>query len=180
MTPEDDWTTLSDTWTAPAPDDGALASLAGNVRRRALFARINFYVEIASCTAAVVLGGWLVVSGEGVGVAALLFGLFAGALTLWARGARDPSPMDTPAQALKAAIRQAEAGRRWARGGVAVTVAASIFVGVMAASTPGPILWPLYGVMALLLLGCLVFQLRHHDRCVARIRTFQQALDALN
>lgn len=183
MTPDDDWNALSDAWTSPVQGDDALAVLAGKVRRRAILGRLNFYVEMATCIAAVLLGGWLLVLGSDgvimVGLAALLFGLFAGTLTLWARGFDGPSPMDTPQQALAAAIRQAEAGRRWARGGVAVTIACAVFVGVMAAVTPGPILWPLYGGVVLFLLGCLVFQLRHQDRCAARIRAFQQALAAL-
>ena len=183
MTPEDDWNDLSDAWTAPAQDDGALAPLAEKVRRRALLGRINFYVEMVSCVAAAILGGRLVLFESGgavvIGVAALMFGLFAGALTLWARGFGGPSPLDTPEQALHAAIRQAEAGRRWAQAGVAVSIAAAGFMGVMAASTPGPILWPVYGGVSVFLVGCLIFQLRHHDRCTARIKAHRRALEAL-
>lgn len=183
MTPEDDWTDLSDAWTAPAGDDGGRPALARQVRRRALLGRINFYAEIAICGAACMLGGWLLAFGDGgdiaMGAAVILFGLFAVALTLWARGSGALSPLDTPQQALAAAIRQAEAGRRWAQAGVAVTIAAAAFGGVMTALTPsGP--WPIYIGVGVLLLGCLAFQLRHHARCGARIRAHHQALEALN
>ena len=43
MTPNEDWTDLSDAWTAPGRDDQELAELARQVRRRGWLGALNFY-----------------------------------------------------------------------------------------------------------------------------------------
>lgn len=185
MTPDNDWTELSDAWTAPASDDQALADLARQVRRRGRLGALNFYAEMAGCLLAAVVGGWVLATRPAeqwvLGSAAVIFGLFSAAVTLWARGARPPDELETPQQALTAAIRQAEAGRRWSQAGIAVTIGAAVFLGT-AAATMGAAeasLVVLYGAAVVFLLGALAFCLRHQDRCVRRIAAHQAAFDDL-
>src|SRR5690606_22312252 len=184
MTPNDDWTELSQAWTAPADGDAARTGLARQVRRRALLGRLNFLGEMAACLAAAGVGGWLLVAGgrseAAIAAAALLFGLFAAAMTLWARGAQGATSVETPQDALRTAIRQAEAGRRWSQGGIAVTLAAAIFVGVTLGSMPNRANALIAVGVAVFVLGCLGFYLRHQGRCARRIATHRQALEALD
>ena len=184
MTPNEDWTDLSDAWTAPARDDQALADLARQVRRRARLARMNYVFEMAGCMLAAIIGGWVLATRPEthwlLGSGAVLFGLFAAAMTLWARGGPAPEDLETPEQALTAAIRQAEAGRRWARAGIAVTLGAAMFLGAAVATYPvEDDLTPFYIVGALFLFGGLAFYLRHQDRCTRRIAQHRRALEDL-
>lgn len=185
MTPDNDWTDLSDAWTAPVRDDQALADLARGVRKRARLARLNYFFEMAGCLLAAVMGSWVLATGPAaqwlLGAAAVIFGLFSAAMTVWARGTGAPDDLETSEQALGAAIRQAEAGRRWAQAGIAVTIGAAVFLGT-AAATMGAVegrLVVFYGAAGLFLLGALVFYLRHQDRCARRIAAHQVALDDL-
>ena len=184
MTPNEDWTDLSDAWTAPARDDQALAELARQVRRRGWLGALNFYAEMAGCLLAAIVGGWVLATGPAeqrlLGSAAVIFGLFAAAMTLWARGTRAPVQMETPEQALIAAVRQAEAGRRWAQAGIAVTIGAAVFLGAAVVTYPVEAdLTPFYIVGALFLFGGLAFYLRHQDRCTRRIAQHRRALEDL-
>src|SRR5690606_36709370 len=52
MTPNEDWTDLSDAWKAPRDDDRALADLARQVRRRSRLGRLNYVFEMAGCVVA--------------------------------------------------------------------------------------------------------------------------------
>lgn len=185
MTPNDDWTELSRAWTTPREDEGRTAALARQVRRRSLLGRLNFAFEMAGCAAAAGIGAWLLAAGPQdrwlLGAAAMAFGLFAGAMTLWARGRGGADDLETPERALAAAIRQAEAGRRWSRAGVAVTLGAAVFMGLSAAALPiRDEMAVIHGFGALFLLGCLAFYLRHQDRCARRIAEHRRALEALN
>lgn len=185
MKPNDDWTDLSDAWKAPRDDDRALADLARQVRRRSRLGRLNYAFEMAGCVVAVAMGVWVMATRPEtpwvLGAAAVLFGLFGAAMTLWARAGRPPDDPETPQQALAVAIRQAEAGRRWGQAGVAVTIGAAIFLGIAMAATGdvegGMVLF--YAGGAVFLLGALVFYLRHQDRCARRIAAHQAALDDL-
>ena len=185
MTPNEDWTDLSDAWTAPARDDQALADLARQVRRRSRLGRLNYIFEMVGCVLAAIMGGWVLATRPEthwlLGSGAVIFGLFAAAMTLWARGGPAPDDLDTPEQALDAAIRQAQAGRRWAQAGVAVCMGAAVFVGATAAgdTVKGPPV-ALYAGAAVFLLGCLAFYLRHQNRCTQRIEAHRAALDDLN
>lgn len=185
MTPNDDWTDLSDAWTAPARDNQALTDLARRVRRRAQLARLNYVFEMAGCMLAAIIGGWVLATRPEthwlLGSGAVIFGLFAAAMTFWARGGPAPDDLDTPEQALDAAIRQAQAGRRWAQAGIAVCMGAAVFVGATAAgdAVEGPSV-PLYAGAAVFLLAGLAFYLRHQNRCTQRIQAHRAALDDLN
>lgn len=185
MTPNEDWTDLSDAWTAPARDDQALADLARQVRRRSRLGRLNYIFEMAGCVLAAFIGGWVLATRPEthwlLGSGAVIFGLFAAAMTLWARGGAEPDDLDTPEQALDAAIRQAQAGRRWAQAGIAVCMGAAVFVGAAAAgdAVEGPSA-ALYAGAGVFLLGCLAFYLRHQNRCTKRIEAHRAALDDLN
>lgn len=184
MTPNEDWTELSDAWTAPARDDQGLAEMARQVRRRGRLGALNFYAEMAGCLLAAIVGGWVLATRPEdqwlLGAAAVIFGLFSAAMTLWARGTRAPVQLETPQQALIAAVRQAEAGRRWAQAGIAVTMGAAVFLGAAVATYPVENdLAPLYIVGALFLFGGLAFYLRHQDRCTKRIAQHRRALEDL-
>ncbi|MFN3536333.1 MAG: hypothetical protein ACK4Y4_02680 [Brevundimonas sp.] len=184
MTPNDDWTELSDAWTTPGRDDQELAEMARQVRRRSRLGRLNFVFEMAGCLLAGAMGVWVLVARPAdqwlLGAAAVLFGLFGAAMTLWARGGQAPDDLETPEQALFAAIRQAEAGLRWARAGIAVTVGAAVFLGAAVATYPvEDDLISLYTAGALFLLGALAFYLRHQHRCAQRIAQHRRALEDL-
>jgi ferric-dicitrate binding protein FerR (iron transport regulator) len=184
MTPNEDWTELSDAWTTPGRDDQGLAEMARQVRHRSRLGRLNFVFEMAGCLLAGVMGVWVLATRPEdqwlLGAAAVLFGLFGAAMTLWARGGPTPDDLVTPEQALFAAIRQAEAGRRWGQAGIAVTIAAAVFLGTAIATYPmdeGLIV--LYSAGALFLFGSLAFYLRHQNRCARRITQHRRALEDL-
>ena len=184
MTPNDDWTDLSDTWTAPARDDQGLADMARQVRRRSRLGRVNYVFEMAGALLAGIMGVWVLAARPQeqwlLGAAAVLFGLFGAAVTFWARTGWAPGDLETPEQALFAAIRQAEAGRRWARAGIAVTLGAAVFMGTAVAAYPmDEDLTLLYSAGALFLFGCLAFYLRHQNRCARRIAQHRRALEDL-
>ena len=184
MTPNEDWTDLSDAWTAPGRDDQGLAEMARQVRRRSRLGRVNYVFEMTGCVVAATVGVWVLATGpedQGLlGAAAVIFGLFSAAMTLWARGTRTPVDLETPEQALAAAIRQAEAGRRWARAGIAVTLGAAMFLGEAVATYPVENdLTLVYIAAALFLLGGLAFYLRHQHRCTQRIAQHRRALEDL-
>ena len=184
MTPNEDWTDLSDAWTAPARDDQALADLARQVRRRSRLGRLNYVFEMAGCVIAAAVGAWVLATGPEdrwlLGAAAVVFGLFSAAMTLWARGSRTPDDLETPEQALIAAIRQAEAGRRWARAGIAVTLGGAMFLGAAVATYPVEDDLTLFDIAgSLFLFGGLAFYLRHQDRCTRRIAQHRRALEDL-
>lgn len=184
MTPNEDWTDLSDAWTAPAHDDQALARLARQVRRRARLGQLNYLFEMAACLIAAGLGVWVLATRPLdqwlVGAAAVVFGLFSLAMTVWARGTRTPEDLETPEQALTAAIRQAEAGRRWAWAGIVITLGAAVFLGLAVAAYPeGDDLTVLYAVGVLFVVGGLAFYLRHQHRCARRIAQHRRALEDL-
>lgn len=184
MTPNEDWTELSDAWTTPGRDDQGLAEMARQVRRRSRLGRLNFVFEMAGCLLAGVMGVWVLAARPEdqwlLGAAAVLFGLFGAAMTLWARGRRAPDDLETPEQALFAAIRQAEAGRRWAQAGIAVTLGAAVFLGIAVAAYPiEEGLTVLYAAGALFLLGSLAFYLRYQNRCNRRIAQHRRALEDL-
>ncbi|GAD58320.1 hypothetical protein IWC96_13845 [Brevundimonas sp. BAL450] len=184
MTPNEDWTDLSDAWTAPARDDQALAQMARQVRRRSRLGRLNYMFELTACMIAAGLGAWVLATGPSdqwlLGSAAVIFGLFSAAMTVWARGTRTTDDLETPEQALTAAIRQAEAGRRWAWAGIAITLGAAVFLGLAMAAYPDEgDLTVLYTVGALFVFGGLAFYLRHQHRCTQRIAQHSRALEDL-
>lgn len=185
MTPNEDWTDLSDAWTTPGRDDQGLAEMARQVRRRSRLGELNFYAEMTGCLLAAAVGAWVLATRPEdqwlLGAAAVIFGLFSAAMTHWARGKRTSDDLETPDQALTAAIRQAETGRRWGQAGIAVTIGAAVFLGTAVAAT-GSVegrLVALYAAAVVFLLGALAFYLRHQDRCARRIAQHRRALEDL-
>lgn len=176
----DDWNDLAEVWTAPQDGPDMTADLVRSMRRRAGLARLNFLLEIGGCLFGCVIGAVFAVTGWApiMGVAALTFSLFSLILTLWARRGAEPGLADSPAEALRAAIRQARSGQQWARAGQAITVAAGLFVTATAVEA-GDHAAPLYLPLALLLLGCLVFYERHARRATARMAGHAAALAEL-
>lgn len=191
----DDWTALARAWTSAGDADessgeapASLESLARRLRRRDRLARLNFLVEVAVCLgAAVVAVGMIARGGPGdlaLGVGALLFSGFAMALAVWARaGARRPQT-GTPAEALASALAQARSGLRWAWGGLVITGAAAVFLGLVVwvalrldnAADAGPI--SAIGLVLLAAFG--LFHLLRIRRCRRRIQAWRAALDELD
>lgn len=184
----EDWTDLTDAWKSPPPEAEASAaspgSIAAAVRRRALLARLNFYLELGTALLAggVVIG--LAVAGRitpQLAFAAVAFSAFAAGMTLWARGRRGYGDTDTPTQALETAIRQAESGLRWAVSGLAVAAASMIFmltiliqrsnIGVLNGQTGG---W----VIAVLIV-CTAYYGNYAVRSRRRGARYRAALDEL-
>lgn len=185
MSHPDDWTDLAEVWTTDAaPNDrapDALGDLERRVRRRALLATLNFHLEAWGAVVAGALGGWVAVRHDApvLGLAGVIFAVFALAATLWARRGAAPGEAETPAAALAAAVRQARSGLRWARAGQAICVAALLFTGMVGLAAPNDHMPMIYlatfgflGVMA-------IFYEHHARRCRARINRHAAALREL-
>lgn len=179
--PDDDWTDLTEVWVRPAAD--AEPDLTARfVRRRAWLARLNFAGEALGAVIAGGLGLWIATRPGAlvIGLAAAVFAVFGLALTLWARRGAAPGDLATPRAALEAALQQARSGLRWARAGQAVSVAALLFLAVMAWSDDRPLSAPLYGgFLAFLAVGTLLYE-RHARRARARMATHARALEELD
>ncbi|WP_396592883.1 hypothetical protein [Brevundimonas sp. R86498] len=182
--PENDWTDLTEAWTLNPDERPPLdAGLIRALRRRDRLARLNFAAEIAGALIVLGMVVWAVMRGLPLPVAgaALIFVLFAVGLTLWSRRGDPGLLTETPGAVLRSALGQARTGYRWALSGVAISLAAMIFVIVMM-TTVEPARGPTGSVIAgvgILLLLCIGFYLRHARRCRRRMAAHQAALDAL-
>jgi len=183
MTRPDDWSDLSQVWTAPevAPPAGAAADLERSVRRRALLATVNFHLEIWGAVIAGALGGWVALRHDAplLGFAGVAFAVFALIATVWARRGAVPGEAETPAAALAAAIRQARSGLRWARAGQAICIAALGFLAVVGVAYPNAAPPTIHLTALVFLAGMAVFYERHARRCRRRIAVHEAALKEL-
>lgn len=183
---DDDWSDFTTAWTAPTgePEAAAPASVTAlSVRRRALLARLNFYLEIAGAFVAAGLLARLSLLERiplPTAVAGVLFCAFAVGMTLWARD-RSPDDAETPREALLQALDQARSGRRWAIAGLAITLMGLLFLGVMATTfgDPRPSTGFIYGGMVLFLALSAAFYVRHARRSRNRRDAYQTALAEL-
>jgi len=182
--PDDDWTDLTQAWTeTPDPEPRLDAGFIRSLRRRDRLARLNFWLEMGG--GLVVLGAmsWAVRRGIPLpaALAALAFVLFAMGLTLWSRRGHPGLLTETPAAVLRSALGQARTGYRWALSGVAISVAAMIFQGIILTTADparGHIEAVTAGVFGFLVI-CIGYYLRHARRCRRRMAAHQAALDAL-
>lgn len=184
--PNDDWSDLTQTWTAPAADgEPALnPSLIRDLQTRDRLARLNFAGEIAGGVVVVAVVIWSTAARGlpwSAGLTALGFVAFALVMTLWSRRGDPGLLTDTPQAALRSAIAQARTGYRWALAGVAISIAAMVFLLVVQTLLPGA-----PGSDARIMLGfgaflviCIGFYLRHARRCRQRMAAHQAALAAL-
>lgn len=187
MTRSDDWSDLSLTWADPAADElsavRADAALIRSVRRRDLLARLNFASELLGCGVVIAVVVWASIRTDlpwPVNVAAFAFIAFGMGLTLWSRRG-DPGVLtETPEAVLRSAIAQARTGERWAAAGVANSIAAFAFLGVMQMLVP-PSHDSLEGipVFVVFLLACIAACIAHARRCRRRKRAHEAALAAL-
>lgn len=177
--PEDDWNDLTEVWTRPGAEPDLTARF---VRRRGWLSRLNFLGEAAGALVAGGVGLWVAVRHEAlfIGLAAIAFAVFGLAVTLWARRGASPGDLATPRAALEAAMHQARSGLRWARAGQAVSVAALIFLGIMAWHDGAPVSVPLYGGFLIFLGLAAALYERHARRARARMRTHAEALTELD
>jgi|TARA_R110002051_G_scaffold76049_1_gene139022 hypothetical protein len=182
--PNDDWSDLTRTWTDPTITGPRLdPGLIRAVRRRDRLARLNFAAEIAGGMAVLMVVIWASVARSlpwSVAVSATGFVAFALAVTLWSRRG-DPGVLTTtPEAVLLSAIAQARTGYRWAWAGVATSLAAFVFVGVMVRVAPA---WglddPAVPGMAVVLLVCISLYVRHAHRCRRRMAVHAATLQAL-
>lgn len=183
MTRPEDWSDLSDVWTAPeaGPPVGVPLDLKRQVRRRARLATVNFHMEIWGAVIAAALSGWVAVRHDAplLGFAGLAFSVFALSATVWARRGARPGEAETPGAALAAALRQARSGLRWARAGQAICIAALGFVAVVGVTQPSDHL-PVIYTAAFGFLGIMatIYE-RHARRCRRRITGHAGALKEL-
>jgi hypothetical protein len=180
----DDWTDLTEAWTGAPQDEHPLdAGLVRALRRRDRLAHLNFVAEIGGGVLVLGAMGWAMARGLPLPAAsaALAFVLFALGMTLWSRRGDPGLLTDTPEAVLRSALGQARTGYRWALSGVAISLAAMIFLIVMMTSVqpgPGPTGSVIAGV-SILLVVCIGFYLRHARQCRRRMAAHQAALDAL-
>ena len=187
MTRSDDWSDLSLTWADPATDEPGAAradiELIRSVRRRDLLARLNFASELLGGIMVIAVAVWASIRTDlpwPVNVAAFAFVAFGMGLTLWSRRG-DPGVLtETPQAVLRSAIAQSRTGERWAAAGVATSIAAFAFLGVMQMLVP-----PSHGslevipVFVVFLLACIFAYIAHARRCLRRRRAHEVALAAL-
>jgi Na+/melibiose symporter-like transporter len=185
--PSDDWSDLSRAWTDPASDAPqdlrADAALIRSVQRRDRLARLNFWAELGGGVIVLGVVVWAAVVHDlpwSVNVAALAFIVFGVALTVWSRRG-DPGVLtETPEAVLRSAIAQARTGERWAWAGVAMSVAAFAFLGVMRGVGSARDGFDLIPALVIFLLVCIAGYGCHARRCRRRRRAHEAALAALD
>lgn len=183
----DDWSDLSRAWTDASTGDGDRldSDLIRKLRRRDRLARLNFVGEIGGAVVVLAAVGWATLV-RGLpwphAATAVAFTGFAVAMTIWSRRGDPGLLTGTPEAVLRSAIGQARLGFRWAVAGVAISVAAMVFLVAMALLTPqaGALMTPMIGIGAVLLLICVVFYLRHASACRRRMADYAAALAALD
>lgn len=182
--PEHDWSDLTDAWTgSPDPEPPIDAGLVRALRRRDRLAKINFLLEMAGGAGVLVATGWAMRRGlplPAVG-AAVAFTVFALAMTLWSRRGDPGLLTDTPEAVLRSALGQARAGYRWALAGLAISLAAVLFLVVlMSGGDPARDQTASIVVAGVFLTVCTGVYLRHARQCRRRMAAYQAALDAVD
>ena len=182
--PTDDWSDLTRTWTdRPATPPRLDPNLFRAVRRRDLLARLNFAGEIAGgvVTVGVVLWATLVRDLPwSLALTALGFVGFALAGTLWSRRGDPGLLTGTPEAVILSAIAQARTGYRWAWAGVATSLAAFVFVTILAGLSPvGSVTPRTLLMLAAFLLVCIGLYFAHARRCRQRMAVHTVTLQAL-
>ena len=184
MTP-DDWTELSQAWAQPKPNEPPLdAGFIRALKRRDRLARLNFNAEAGGAVLAAAVVGWAAMRNQlpwTVSAAAGGFCLFALVATVWTRRGDPGLLLDTPEAALRSALAQARMGLRWAWAGMAISLAAVLFLAAMAAASGDRIerIGPYVAAGAIFILACVPFYWRHGRRCRQRIAAHHAALDAI-
>lgn len=182
--PNDDWTDLTRTWTdRPVASPRLDPDMLRTVRRRDFMARLNFVGELAggAATAGVVL--WATLARDlpwTLALAAMGFVGFALAATLWSRRGDPGLLTGTPEDVVLSAIAQARTGYRWAWAGVATSLAAFVFVTVLAGLSPtGSVTLNTLLMLGGFLLICIGLYVMHARRCRRRMAAHSATLQAL-
>ncbi|MDO9609736.1 MAG: hypothetical protein Q7J26_14530 [Brevundimonas sp.] len=182
--PDDDWTDLTQAWTeTPDPEPRLDAGFIRSLRRRDRLARLNFWQEMGGGVVVLGVMGWGAYRGIPLPAlaAGLAFVLVALGLTLWSRRGHPGLLTETPQAVLRSALGQARTGYRWALSGVAISVAAMIFLLVIlttvdpARGPAGAVIAGMFGFLVI----CIGYYLRHARRCRRRMAAHQAALEAL-
>lgn len=180
----DDWTDLTEAWArTPAETPPLDAQLIRALHRRDGLARLNFAAEIGGglvVLGVIVWGLWRGLPLHAAG-AALAFVVFALGMTFWSRRGDPGLLTETPEAVLRSALGQARTGYRWALSGVAISLAAMIFLIVMttAVGSPDQTTGSVIPAVGILLVVCIGFYVRHARRFRRRMTSHQAALDAL-
>jgi len=182
--PNDDWSDLTRTWTdRPAPPPRLDPALFRAVRRRDRLARLNFVAEIAGGVVTVGVIVWATLVRDLPWTIALAASGFVGvalAGTLWSRRGDPGLLTGTPEAVVVSAMAQARTGYRWAWAGVATSLAAIVFVTILAPLAPtGSVTARTMLAMAAFLLVCIGLYLAHARRCRRRMAAHTATLQAL-
>lgn len=183
--PNDDWSDLTRTWTdRPAAPPRLDPNLFRAVRRRDLLARLNFVGELAGGVVTIGIVIWATLVRDlpwPLGLTALGFVAFALAGTLWSRRGDPGLLTGTPEAVLLSAIAQARTGYRWAWAGVATSLAAFVFVTILAGLSPTGSISPRdLLIMGGLLLACIGLYVAHARRCRRRMAAHTATLQAMD
>jgi ferric-dicitrate binding protein FerR (iron transport regulator) len=130
-----DWKELERLWQSSEAAAPARDIIAKQNRRRWL-SRLVLVSEIVIAIAGIGISAWVMTLDRPyalvMGGGTLLFTLFAGAASLWARLPRRAAPDDSVAAAIETAIQRARASVRWGLASFWVVVAALAYFAVMA------------------------------------------------
>ena len=185
MPPTDDWSDLTRTWTdRPVTPPRLDPDMVRTVRRRDRLARLNFVGELAGGAATVGVVLWATLVRDlpwTFAMTAMGFVSFALVATLWSRRGDPGLFTGTPEAVVLSAIAQARTGYRWAWAGVATSLAAIVFVTILAALSPtGSVTTRTMLMMAAFLLVCIGLYIAHARRCRRRMAAHTATLQALH
>lgn len=185
--PHEDWSDLSQAWTEPVPEDAeaarAHAAFIRSLRRRDLFARINYGLELLGGVAVVGVVSWVALRTPlpwPVIVGAYGFVALGVGVTVWSRRGDPGILTGTPEEVLRSAVAQARTGERWAWAGLVISLAASAFLFLMSRFAPsGPETRGVYPIFSVFLLLCVGGYVVHGWRSRKRRRAHEATLRAL-
>ena len=182
--PNDDWSDLTRTWTdRPATPPRLDPNMVRTLRKRDRLARLNFAGELAGGAVTVGVVIWATLVRDlpwTLALAAMGFVGFALAGTLWSRRGDPGLLTGTPEAVVLSAIAQARTGYRWAWAGVATSLAAFVFVMVLAGLSPvGSVTPRTLLMLGAFLLVCIGLYVAHARRCRQRIAAHTATLQAL-
>ena len=177
----DDWSDLSKTWAEPQADAPPLdTAFVKALIRRDRLARTNYLLETSGAAVVAAVVVWAAIAQDlplVVAAAAGGFALFALVVTIWSRRGDPGLLLDTPEAALRSALAQARIGLRWAWAGIAISLAAIVFLLVMALVSRD-VIWAVV-IGGLAIMAAVAFYLRHARNCRRRIAAHEAALAAL-
>ena len=180
-----DWKDLERLWqSSPA---ASVDDIIARQNRRRWLSRLNMFVEIALVIAGMGVSLWAMTLDKPfafpLGAGALVFTLFATAISLWARLPRHAGPDESVTATVDAAIHRARASVRWGLASFWIVVAALVFLAVIALVWGGAPEYPpgagrrlliLLGVMTAWTAGWLGFSIVYYLRRAAELSRLEE------